>query len=181
MTDDTDEDIEEVTLSGAFEFASEMAGEEVDQFEGDVPKHAARLIAARSTDLMQSLINIEMAEASEKAQDPEQEQIQKVVVQDAVDIFLALGTLVYEYDIDIAEAFEERKSLIEDYKKFEDAISDAETEEEVLDAVDEYMTEELEAMMGGGMGALGGATPLEPGDNVDAEDYDHDETGKSFA
>lgn len=180
MTDDTVEDTEEATLSEALAFASEMAGEEADKFAGEVPDHSARLISARATDLVQSLINIEMAEASEKAEDPTDEQIRDVVTDDAVDILLALGALVYEYDIDIAEAFEERKALIEDYKAFEDAVEDAETEKEVLDAVDEYMTEELEAMMGGQMGALNGATPLEPGDNVDADDYEHEETGKSF-
>lgn len=181
MTDDTVEDVEEITLSEALAFSSEMAGKEVDQFSGDVPKHAARLITARSTDMMQTIINIEMARASERAKDPTDEQIQNALVEDAVDILLAIGTLVYEYDVDIPAAFAERKSLIEDYTKFEEAIENAETDEEIMDAVDEYMTEELESMMDGGMGALGGARALEPGDNADADDYEHEETGRSFA
>ena len=98
-----------------------------------------------------------------------------------MDIFLALGALTYEYDIDLSEAFEERQQLVHDYEAFEEAVDDAETEQEVVEAVDEYMTEELEQMMGGQMSALGGATPLEPGDNVDAEDYEHDEKDRSFA
>ena len=58
MTDDIDDPI---TLADALDFASDMAGKEVDQFDGDVPDHAARLIVARASDLVQSLINIEMA------------------------------------------------------------------------------------------------------------------------
>lgn len=180
MTDDTADD-DELTLAEAFETASELAGEEVDSFDGDVPKHAPSLLAARATDLMQSLTNIQMAEASNKSEDPTDEQIEAVVEEDAVDIFMALGTLAYEYDIDIAGKFKERLDLIEDYKTFREAVEDAETQEEVIEAVDEHMTDELGEMMGGQMGALSGATPLEPGDNVDAEEYEHEDTGKSFA
>jgi hypothetical protein len=184
MTDETeDESDAEVTLAEAVEFARGMAADEVADFEGEVPKHAPGLIASRGTDLVQTVTNIEMARASERVESPDDEQVQNAVTEDAVDILLALGALAYEYDIDIVEAFEDRMSLVEDYRAFEEAMEDVETRDEAIEAVDEHMTEELSAAMGQGMsgGALSGATPIEPGDNVDDEDYEHEETDKSFA
>lgn len=180
MTDDTDS--EDVTLAEAVEFAREMAADETESFEGDVPRHAPGLLAARGTDLVQTVTNIEMAKASERAEDPSDEQVQNAVVEDAVDILLGLGALVYEYDIDIVSAFEERMQLVEDYKAFENAMQDVETREEAIEVVDEHMTEELSQVIGGGAGnPLEGATPIQPGDNVDSEEYEHEETDKSFA
>lgn len=179
MTDDTETD---VTLAEAVEFAREMAADETEAFQGDVPRHAPGLLAARGTDLVQTVTNIEMAKASERAEDPTDEQVQNAVVEDAVDILLGLGALVYEYDIDIVSAFEERMQLVEDYKAFENAMEDVETREEAIEVVDEHMTEELSQVIGGGMGnPLEGATPIQPGDNVDSEEYEHEETDKSFA
>jgi len=199
MTDDTES--EDVTLAEAVEFAREMAADETESFQGDVPRHAPGLLAARGTDLVQTVTNIEMAKASERAEDPTDEQVQNAVVEDAVDILLGLGALVYEYDlspestdsganssgdesdtIDIVSAFEERMQLVEDYKAFENAMEDVETREEAVEVVDEHMTEELSQVMGGGAGnPLEGATPIQPGDNVDDEDYEHEETDRSFA
>lgn len=179
----TDED-SEVTLAEAVEFAREMAADETESFKGDVPRHAPGLLAARGTDLVQTVTNIEMAKASERAEDPSEEQVQNAVVEDAVDILLGLGALAYEYDIDIVSAFEERQELVADYKAFEEAMEDVETQEEAIEVVDEYMTDELSEVLGGGMGgggALSGATPIQPGDNVDDEEYEHEETDKSFA
>lgn len=187
MTDDTNEADDETATTGlgeAMEFASEMAAEEVDSFEGDVPNHAAGLIAGRATDLVQTVTNIEMAQASEQAPDPEAEDIEGAIAEDAVDILLAIGTLKYEYGIDIAEAFRERQQLIEDYKAFEEAIEDAESQEDVMEAMDEHMTEELQSMLGGQMGGMMGGGMgggIEAGTNVDSEEYDHEETDKSFA
>lgn len=175
MTDD-----DSVSLEDAFEFASSTAEGEVESFKGDVPDHSAGLVAARSTDLIETLKNADMARASERAEDPTEEQIREAVVEDIIDILLAIGTVKYEYDLDIASAFKERQSLIEDYKKFEEAVGNAESQSEVIDAMDEHMSEELSEMLDGQMEALNNSRSLEPGDNVDADDYDHDETDKSF-
>jgi len=157
----TDED-SEVTLAEAVEFAREMAADETESFQGDVPRHAPGLLAARGTDLVQTVTNIEMAKASERAEDPTDEQVQNAVVEDAVDILLGLGALVYEYaSIDIVSAFEERMQLVEDYKAFENSMEDVETREEAVEVVDEHMTAELSQVMGGGAGnPLEGATPI---------------------
>lgn len=179
MSDDTGED---VTLEEAIDFAQDMAETEVEDFEGDVPNHAPALLAARATDLGQTLTNIEMAKASERAEDPTDEQVKQAVVEDAIDIFLALGALQYEYDIDLVDAFEDRRQLVADYRAFEEAMDGTETKEEAIEAVDEHMTDELSEVIGGGVGSpLDGATPITPGENVDGEEYDHEETDKSFA
>lgn len=182
----TDEEVEAeteyettVTLAKAIEFASERAGEEVESFEGDVPEHAAGLVVSRASNLLSTTTNVKMAEANEQAPDVEAEDISKALAEDVVDIIMALGALDYEYDLDIAGTFEERMELIEAYKDFNDAIEDAESQEEMMNAVDEHMTEELEEVMGGGMGQPMGSSP-DIGDNVDAEDYDHAETERSY-
>lgn len=176
MTDDDSE----ITLTETIEFARGMVEDEEDSFNGDVPNHAPGLLAARGSDVVQTVTNIKMARASERVDDPTDEQVQNAIVEDAVDILLALGALSYEYDLDIAEAFEERRELVADYEAFEDAMEDVETQEEAIDVVDEHMTEELSEVMGGN-DALSGATPIQPGDNVDDKEYDHDGTEKTFA
>lgn len=185
MTDDnTDAEAEEeqtVTLNEAIDFASDRAGEESDGFEGDVPNHAGRLLAKRAADLGATITNIQMAQANEDAPDIEEEGIAEALSEDAVDIIMALGALDHEYDLDIAGKFEERMELISAYKDFTEAVEDAETQEDIMEAVDEHMTEELEQTMGGGMGGgqpMGQAPTIEPGDNVDAEEYDHEGKNK---
>jgi hypothetical protein len=146
-----------------------------------VPNHAPGLIVGRASDLQTTVTNIEMAKAMETVEDPDEEAIQSAIEEDAVDILLALGTLAFEYDIDIAETFRQRVELIEDYRNFEDAMEEAESQEEMMDAIDEHMSEELDQMIGGGFGGMGGNLGgVEAGTNVDAEDYDHEESDKSF-
>jgi hypothetical protein len=180
MTDDnTDAEDEEqaVTLNDAIDFASDRAGEESDGFEGDVPNHAGRLLAKRAADLGATITNIQMARANENAPDIEDEGVAEALSEDAVDIIMALGALDHEYGLDIAGKFEERMELISAYKDFTDAVEDAETQEDIMEAVDEHMTEELEQTMGGGQ-PMGQAPTIEPGDNVDAEEYEHEDVNK---
>lgn len=181
MTDDnTDaetEDEQPVTLNDAIDFASDRASEESDGFEGEVPAHAGRLLTKRAADLGATITNIQMAQANENAPDIEDDGIAEALSEDAVDIIMALGALDHEYDLDIAGKFEERMELIAAYKDFTEAVEDAETQEDIMEAVEEHMTEELEQTMGGGQ-PMGQAPTIEPGDNVDAEEYDHDDVNK---
>jgi len=187
MPDDTDNDSTDADADDApaieffemMEFAAGEVADEADSFEGDVPNHAGRLLSANVANLLQTITNIEMARAAENAPDPEDDQVTQAIEEDAVDILLALGALRYEYDLDLAAAFEERMEFIEDYKALEDALEDAETREEAMDAFDEHMDEDAEMPMP--MGGMGGGGGIEAGVNVDAEDYDHEETDKSFA
>lgn len=168
MTDDTSEGEEtEIEFSEMMEFAAGQVEGEADAFDGDVPKHAGKLIAARATDLLQTLTNFQMNEAREGIEDPDDEKMRGAIEDDAVNILLAIGALTYEYDLDLAEAFAERMAFIKDYKKMEEALQNAETEEEAMEALDEHLPEDAEMPMQGGNG-------LEPGQNVDAEGYDAD-------
>lgn len=171
MDDDTDSD-ERVGLAEAMDFVRGEVEAETEDFEGDVPNHAARLLSANVSDLLQTLTNIEMADASENIESPSEDDISDAVVEDAVDILMGLGALCYEYDLDLSSAFAARMQTIEDYKAFEAAVEDAESEEAVMDAMDEHLDEDQMPPMGGGMPSVG--------ENVDADDYDHDQEGKAY-
>lgn len=166
------------------QFAADQAASEDDDFAGTVPEHADRLIVSTAANLQKTLVNVEMTEASEQADDPNESAVQNALEEDVVDIILAIGALKYEYDLDIADALEERIEFMEDFQAFEEAMREAEDEEERMAVMDEYMTDEIAEKMGGGMGGqqmMSGGMPIEPGDNVDDEDYDHDEEGRAYA
>lgn len=182
MTDDNETETEsEVTLQEAIDFATDMAEKESNDFEGDVPKHAHSLLAARATDLSRTLDNIAMAEASERAEGFSEEQQKTAITEDAVDILLALGGLNHEYDLDIVGKFEDRMELVADYEALQEAMEDVEEQDEMVEVMDEHMTEELAEVLG--VGGMRGQQPpqIEAGVNVDDEDYEHEETDKSFA
>lgn len=159
-----------LTVDEMMEFVAGEVKREEDDVDGDVPNHAAKMIASRATDLLQTLTNIEMAEIREGVEDPSEEDVRSAVEEDAVDILLSIGALQHEYDLDLASAFADRMDFIEDYKAFEDAVDDAETQEEVMEAFDEYTPEDADPPMG-----MGGAGGVEVGQNVDADDYDADD------
>lgn len=170
---DEQTDAERMDIEEVLDFASSAVEDEADDFDGDVPDHSARLIVSRATDLLQTTTNIDMAQASDAQDDPSDESITGALEEDAVDILLALGALQFEYDLDIATAFEERAQLIEDYMEFEAAVEDVETEEAAMEAFDEHMAHHMDEDLD-----MGG---VHAGMNVDSEDYDHDETDRSFA
>lgn len=167
MTDDSDD---AVTLAEMLSFSADQVDQEVDTFDGDVPKHAARLLTGNAADLQRTIVNIEMARANESQHDPSDEHVKEALEEDAVDVLLSVGALAHEYDLDLATAFSERMEFIEDYQNLKEALEDAETREEKLDAFDEHMDESAEELMQG----------VEAGTNVDSEDYDPDNVDKSF-
>lgn len=166
----------ELTFAEMMEFGEGRIENETAEFDGDIPNHAARMLTAYATDLLQTLTNIEIQRANEKASDPTDEQIESAVADDLVDILLAISAVKHEYDVDIVTAFEKNMEFVQDYRALEEVMEDAETQEDMIAAFEEHMGDHAEGnpmaqMMGsGGMGD----PPVEPGDNVDDDEYDAD-------
>lgn len=161
---------EPLTFEAMMAFAAEQVEREEDGFEGEIPKHAARLLTGNTADLQRTIVNIEMARANEQQDDPSDDNVRQAIEGDAVDVLLVIGALAKEYDLDLPSAFRDRMEYIENYNEMQEAMDEAETREEMVDAVDEHMDEEIAEQMGG----------VEAGVNVDADGYEHDETDKSF-
>lgn len=176
MADETND----LTVAEAFEFFAERSATEeqnfADENETNIPDHAEVLVADSATDLLKTVTSIEMAfEMADEGEDVAEEAMADNLAEGVVDLLAAVGTLKHERGIDIAAAVEERIEFIKDYEAFEEAMEQAETEEEHMEAMDEYLTDELADEMG--MGQTQG--PM-VGQNVDNEDYDHDEVGRTF-
>lgn len=151
--DDTDE--ESMTLTEAFDFAAQRAAEEVEGFDGEVPQHAGRLLGSRVGELQKDITNIGMVEASEKAETYSDEEVADIIGGSVADVLMAIGALQYEYDLNLGEVFRERVQAIKDYKAFEEAMENAEDQEEAIAAMNEHMTERVEEMLAQqAMGAL---------------------------
>lgn len=177
MADETND----LTVAEAFEFFAERSATEeqnfADENETDIPDHAEVLVADSATDLLKTVTSIEMAfEMADEGEDVAEDAMSDNLAEGVVDLLAAVGTLKHERGIDIAAAVEERIEFIKDYEAFEEAMEQAETEEEHMEAMDEYLTDELADEMGMGQ-QMGGPTV---GQNVDNEDYDHDEVGRTF-
>lgn len=170
-----------LTVAEAFEFFAERSAAEEQNFadrnETDIPDHAEVLVADSATDLLKTVTSIEMSfEMADEGEEVAEDEMAENLAEDVVDLLAAVGTLKHERDIDIAAAVEERIEFIRDYEAFEEAMQDADGEEEKVEAMDEYLTEELADEMG---------MPQQPagptvGANVDNDDYDHDDVGKSY-
>jgi hypothetical protein len=128
MTDDETDDTTELSFSEVMDFAVEQTEEEASEFPGDVPNHAGALLNERASELLQTLANVQITRAHEDLDDPTDEEITEALAQDAIDIILALGTLKYEYDLDIVEAFQTRKEQIEMFQN-------ADSQQELMQAM----------------------------------------------
>lgn len=173
-----DSDTTERSLVEAIDFAEEKTQNEVDALDFDVPEHAEKLFLDLVNNLQQTLLNIEMRKQSE-GEVPEK-STKTAIEEDAVDIFFAFGSLQHEYDLDIGAAIEHRMDFVEDYWAFEDAAAEAEDDEEVMAAFEEHMAEHAEENPFAQMGeeeTIG----IEPGTNVDDDEYDHDDTDRHVA
>lgn len=162
---------EDLTFGEMMGFIKDRVDEETEDFEGDLPNHAAALLVSTSNDLLQTVTNISVVEANEEMEDPTDEEITEALAEDAVDVLLALGTLQEEYDLDIAEAFSDRMTFVENYQNFEEAVDGAETQAEVMEAFEEHMDEDAEELLG----------QMGVGTNVDDDDYEPTGVERSFA
>lgn len=163
MTEDNEGS--ELTFEEVMSGAEEHIEAEQEGFEGDIPKHAGRLLVQRAADLNGTLANIAIAQADEGEAEITDEEVAASLEEDVVEVILAIGALRYEYDLDIESAVTARLELME-------AVRGAETQEEVMRAM--MGDEEFEEMMENPM--MGGP---EPGDDVSADDYDGEP--RSFA
>ena len=155
----------ELTLTEMFEFVDQKVQYEDEEFDGEIPNHGAELLVNTASDLLQTLVNCRVAEAEDTDYSPNK---QKMLTKDAVDVLLALGSLRSEYDLNIAEAFEERMNDIEKYQELEEAMENAETVDERMEVLDEHLDEdEIANMMAGGQNPM-------------TEEYDHEESGRGF-
>lgn len=169
------------TLAETFEFFADRSATEEENFaeenETDIPDHAEALVVDEATELLKTVTSIEMAREMDDEVDEERaEQMDESLAEGVVDLLAAVGTLKHERDIDIAGAVEDRMEFIEQFEQFEEAMKTAETREEHMEAMDEHLTDEMAAEMG--MGPMDGGPEI--GENVDKEDYDHDDVDKTF-
>jgi hypothetical protein len=164
MSDDT-----ELTVEELFDFISDEAESAADEYDGEVPNHAASVLLSRVDDLHTTMRNIEMAEMIDGIDDPTDEEITQSIRDEVVNIVLSIGGLEYEYDLDLATAIDERLELIESVNAFEAAADEADSKEEMMEAMDEHLSDELAEEMQRGDVAIG--------DNVDADDYEGDQRG----
>lgn len=176
MGDNTDE----LTVTELFERLATRTADEEGELDYSVPNHAPSLVVDEAAALLQTARSIDMAEQMaediEDAEPPTAEEREDALIEDAVDVVIALATLQYEADIDIAEGIHDRLDFIEDYDEFKEAMQNAEDESEQMEVMDELLTEELAEELGMEMAE----DPLEAGQNVDDEDYDHDNVENAF-
>lgn len=158
-----------ISFAQMMAFAVERVETEMDEFPGEVPGHAESLLVADIGALHGTLMNVQMAQANEEMDDPDEDAIQNALESDVVDIILALGALKKEYDLDIVEAFEDRMEMIRTHEALQAAMESAESQEEQMAALEEHLGEDAIGQMMGGMGM---APPPEPGDDVTSDDYD---------
>lgn len=151
MSDEDDEI--ELTFAAMMSAGIDQIEDEMSNFEGDPPKHGARLLANRSTDLLGTLTNIDVETAHEEMDDPTDEEVASALEEDINEILLAIAAVKWEYDLDIESAFRDRIDFMEAYR-------DADSMEELIEEI--HGEEAVEEMVGG----------VKPGDNVDADGYD---------
>ena len=161
----------EFDFSTAMEFAEAQVESEADEFAGELPMHSDRLVVSCAADLSQTVTNVKMRQASEVADDMDDEEIREAIKPNVVDLLMALGAVKYEYGLDVAAALEERVEFIEDFKTFESAMQDADSEQEMVEAIDEHMDDEIREQFD---------TTPQPGENVDADDYEPEDADKAF-
>lgn len=163
-TDDTDDDSDALTFAEMMDFVEEEVKEEKSNFSGEVPNHAAKLLVARSSEILTNMASIDMQNANEEKEDVGDDAFRGALEEGVVEVLLTVGALKHEYNLDIEEAFEERIQHVRDFKEFEEAMEEADGQEDVMEAFDEHMGEHAEE-----------SPFVEPGDNVDSDEYDADD------
>jgi hypothetical protein len=166
MSDTTDD---ELTVEAVLSFGADRASSEADDFPGELPNHAARLLAHTATGLLQSITEHEIVTANEELDDVGEDRLTEAIENDLVDVFMGVAAISHEYDIDIVGTLEEHMEFVRDYERMQEAVADADTQQEMLDAFDEHMgeySEDMIEMVGDG---------IEPGSNVDNDEYDADD------
>lgn len=159
-----------ITFGELFDFVNSRVEEESAEFSGDLPNHASSLLVSTANDILQTTTNVDIVRADEDADNPTDEDIANTLEEGVVDLLLALGSLHSEYDLDVSKALRERMSFVENYKEFQEKVEDVESEEKVMEIFEETMDEDASELF----------NRVGVGDNVDDDDYEHDDTGRGI-
>lgn len=160
----------DLTFEAMMDFAVGRVEDEAENFEGDLPNHAARLLSLDASELLEFVMEHEIAQAHEEVPTEEHdEHVTEAIEEQVVQILMTIGALKYEYDLDIETAFEERMEFVADYDAFESAMEDVETQTEAAEAFEEHMSDHAEE------NPMVGNDGVEAGTNVDNDDYDADD------
>lgn len=175
---DTDRSDSDIEFREVIEFGVTQVENELDGIEDEVPEHAARLLVDRANDILQSTTNFDMKREREGIDDPSEDMVKDTMEEGVIDLLLAVAALDYEYDLRIADAFERRMEFIEDFNEYEKVMQDIDTQQEAIEAFDEHMSEHAQENP---HMQHDGVSDVEVGENVDADDYDHDGEDRSYA
>lgn len=165
--------MDELTIDDVMAFAGEQVDIESENADHDMPNHAETILNSRVADLLHTVENIEMAASEGNIDGTDDERALEALQADVVDIILAVGAFVSERDLDITTALNDRIEEIDSLREFESRLDECETDEEIVDALEETMGEDMKdhpmvQQMESG---------VETGDNVDMENYDGDQRG----
>jgi hypothetical protein len=170
---------DEPTLTDVLDFAQDVIERESDDFSGDVPDHSLRLLAYRAAEPLRTKTDVEMA--NELSDDEGEIAANEDIFVDEleeqiVEVLFAIATIQTEYDVDIVSAYQDRRESIENVMAFEDELDEDADPEDVRAAMDEHLSDDLEEQMMGGADVA----DITAGTNVDDDDYDHDQTERSY-
>jgi len=162
--------MDELTVGNVFKFAAEQVEIESEDASHEIPKHAETIVNTRVADMLRTVKNIEMAVENDEIDSADDERAKDALQADVVDVLLALGAFVSERDLDIETELRDRIDEIESLREFEARLDECESDEEIVDALEDTMGEDIEnhpmvqQMQSG----------VETGDNVDMDDYPSD-------
>lgn len=164
------------SFAEVMDFFAERSATEAEQFEDErdteIPNHGGAVVIDEASSLLRTLTNVDMnEEMADEDDDIDTEAMNDEIESEVVDVLAALGVLQFERDIDIGAAVEERIEFVEQYEAFEDAMADAETDEEHMAVMDEHLTDEMAEK-------LGIEQPPMVGESVDADGYDPEGLGR---
>jgi len=162
-----------LTFDEIMEFGGERVEDEIEEFDGDVPDHTPQMLVSRATDLLQTLANFKMSRAHNEVPDPGDGEMKTAIEDDIVDVLMAISAVKDEHDLDIVSAFEEHMEFVRSYNSMQEDLQNAESSEDELEAVEEHMGDIENAPVEMPIDGMGDG--IEPGDNVDADEYDADE------
>jgi hypothetical protein len=159
-------------LDTAEDIVAETETDFVDEYDTELPNHGYEVLMDNAASVGSTLVDIRTSEAADMDVDGDVKTAR--LEDDIVDVLLAVATITHEHDLAVAEAFEERLSMMGEWTAFQTAMKEMDDpdEDDIRDAMDEHLSDETkERFMENNVGA---------GTNVDVDGYDHDRTGAAY-
>jgi len=163
-----------ITWNEMVTFMTDEVAEHVEEIDHDYQNHGLRELADMATVPLKLSIDNDFVSAH--TDDDTTESFEHELEGALVEVLFAIGTIAYEYDVDIEDAFKQRREIMKSVSDFREATADADSEAAIRAAMDEHLTDEMQAAMDMQMG-MG----VDVGENVDDDEYDHDGTDRSYA